>query len=460
MAVMTGSGRGLSVLFSLALGLGLANCGDDTSSCQGGERCACYPNATCDDGLSCLSNICVDEGSSANGGAGDSPSGGGGGDAGKTPGSGLEGGAPPSTNGGGSAGPPDGESGNGGSGQTCRTFDTYPDGTVPTVFVLVDRSGSMFHCLSTTSATRCDDPQDTAWAALKTGTLEMIDALESSVRFGFGAFAGERTETCPDFHKVPAKLDNYPAIAEVYDSIPPPTKGETPTATVLAQVQDILEVDPSPGRKYVLLVTDGEPDFCDDGDPVCPVDATVGALQALQAAGIETLIFGVDSVLSTVSDGTLYAFANAGAGEPVAPPVVSAPGVQAQCQSSSGWQAAYTASGATGTSIGSYSSNGSAPVFRPDPTDQQALRKLFQGTVAGIKSCVFDLAAGLQVNLSKLAEAQVVIEGRSIARDDDDGWRMNDATQLELVGDACDLWREPDNRSIDFRFPCGVVIDE
>ncbi len=33
----------------------------DSSSCDvGAERCACYPNGTCDDGLECLSNHCVD----------------------------------------------------------------------------------------------------------------------------------------------------------------------------------------------------------------------------------------------------------------------------------------------------------------------------------------------------------------------------------------------------------------
>lgn len=450
------------LLLSLALVLPLANCGDETSSCSGRERCACYPNATCNDGLTCLSNVCVDSNASSNGGAGEKPNGDG--EAGSSPeavppGDGSDGGASSMPKPG-SAGADDGRGGSDDPNQQCRSFETYPDGTVPTVFVLVDRSGSMFHCLSTTSAVNCDDPSDTAWAALKAGTLEMIDALESSVRFGFGAFSGERTGTCPEFDEVAAKLDNYAAIAKIYDSIAPPLKGETPTSEILSQVQKILSADASPGRKYVLFVTDGEPDFCDDGDSVCPVDASVGALQALHAAGIETLVFGVDSSLSTVSEGTLQAFANAGAGQPVAPPPISALRVEAQCQSSAGWQAAYAASGSTSGSIGTYSSNGSATVFRPDPTDQKALRDLLQGTVAGIKSCVFDLASGLHVDLSKLAQAQVTVEGKSVPRDDENGWRMNSSTQLELVGDACDRWHEPENRSIDFNFPCGVVIDE
>lgn len=46
--------------------LGLA-CGASSSEvCRGAERCDCYPNGTCDDGLACLSNKCVNQ----NGGAG------------------------------------------------------------------------------------------------------------------------------------------------------------------------------------------------------------------------------------------------------------------------------------------------------------------------------------------------------------------------------------------------------
>ncbi len=39
----------------------LAGClsSESTDACQGAERCACYPNATCDEGLKCLSDKCV-----------------------------------------------------------------------------------------------------------------------------------------------------------------------------------------------------------------------------------------------------------------------------------------------------------------------------------------------------------------------------------------------------------------
>ncbi len=53
------------------LGLGLlliASCGSK-EQCQGGERCACYANGTCNAGLQCRSNLCVGSTASGNGGS-------------------------------------------------------------------------------------------------------------------------------------------------------------------------------------------------------------------------------------------------------------------------------------------------------------------------------------------------------------------------------------------------------
>jgi hypothetical protein len=35
---------------------------------------------------------------------------------------------------------------------------------------------------------------------------------------------------------------------------------------------------------------------------------------------------------------------------------------------------------------------------------------------------------------------------------------MVTSTELDLVGSACALWRDPTTRSIDFQFPCGTVL--
>jgi hypothetical protein len=228
-------------------------------------------------------------------------------------------------------------------------------------------------------------------------------------------------------------------------------------------VKTILDADTSSGPKYVLFVTDGEPDFCDDSNAVCSIDAVVYELQSLKLGGVSTFVFGLDSRLSTVSGAALQAFANAGAGQGVDPVVTVGPGQQEiyfECQTQADWKSYYTAAGKT-TQIeaaGSYAGGGTATVYHPDPTQQQALTNLVASTVAGVKSCLFDLAPGLTVDLAKLTGATVSIDGQSIPQDAQSGWGMASPTRLVLNGGACNLWRTPNARAIDFQFPCGTVI--
>jgi hypothetical protein len=286
----------------------------------------------------------------------------------------------------------------------------------------------------------------------------MVSDLQGSVRFGFGAFTGEQTGACPVFDSVAPKLNNAGAIRTLYDAFAPPIKGETPTSQVLTTVGTLLANDTSPGKKYILFVTDGEPDFCDDGNPTCPVDAATWTIQSLAAQGIGTFVFGVDSKLSTVSGATLQAFANAGAGQPVASANEST--IYPACHSNSlAWTQIFDALQRTSGPLATYSaSSGTAPVYRPNPTDQQALKDLFARPVAGVKSCRFALASGYHVALDQLANAHVRIDGVDLPRGGDNGWNMTSTTVLELSGNSCVLWHDVKSRNISFDFPCGVVV--
>jgi hypothetical protein len=538
-----------------------AGCGGGSQSCSGGERCACYPNGTCNAGLTCLSNVCVDSSTGAGGnagttgrggsdgggagtggsaagsggavaGAGGTNAGSGGsaagvggaaagtggsaagtagsaagtagsatgtagsaagttgatagsggsgagtggavagssGSAGRggTGGGGTGGGA---TGGTGQGGTGVGGSGSGGAGGACRLFQTVPGGstTTPTVFVLVDRSGSMFGCAGDpVGISSCANPANTPWAILRTGVLSVIEDLQATVRFGFGAFTGNvANNQCPLFEQVSTSLDNHAAISALYGPLGAITgKAETPVGAALDRAKAVLDADTTGGPKYILFVTDGEPDYCNDGQAICAVDSVVGRLQSLRTGGITTLIFGIQNGGTTgVPLPTLQAFANAGAGAPVAA-VVPAPydvaAISDQCQGVQPWRADITAAGkafARGVSFGSYTVGApeTATVYKPNPVDAQALEALIATTVGGLKSCNFDLVNGLAVDLSKVDQATVTIETQSIPRSDTNGWRMVNTRRLELVGTACALWRQPASRSIDFNFPCGVV---
>jgi hypothetical protein len=359
-------------------------------------------------------------------------------------------------------GSPDAPSSNGCQ-QAARTF--IPQ--IPSVFILVDRSGSMFD----------ENPPGSgqnAWASLRRGVLQVIAELQSEVRFGFGAFSGQGG-TCPDMPSTALALDNEPAIALLYDSLERSLYKDTPTMLALKAVAERLWSDPVVGSKYILFVTDGEPDYCDDGNPLCPPDSVVGRLQQM-ALGldddgganepIQTLVFGIDSPLSTISPEVLAAFANAGAGQPVAAPGAANTTIYDQCSNVPGWAADFVATGKAavrGASIGDYSAEGGdAIVYRPDPNDQAELVGQIRAALAGVKSCAFDLGGdGVQVDVSRPdlgALARVSIDGVAVPFDAVDGWRMSSGTTVQLEGAACARWRVPGQTSIAFDFPCDVIV--
>lgn len=354
---------------------------------------------------------------------------------------------------------------------------------IPTVFMLVDRSGTMFQEISAGSGV-------TAWNALRTGALEVMRELQSNVRFGFAAFSGQtlpNQECALNVPNVPPALDNYDAIATLYEPLERPENpedDETPTLLALSRVAEILRSDTTEGDKYILFVTDGEPDYCDNGNNLCPPDSVVGLLQRL-AAGIapdgtatkpiQTLVFGITSENTTILPSVLQGFANAGAGQPVAPLArdnqnYDPNSIYDQCSVVAGWSADFATTGkpaVRGQTIGDYAADatlgGTAPVYRPDPSDQAALTNQIRTALANVKSCTFDLGEdGVQVDLARqdLGErARVIVNGAPVPFDPANGWRMLSETTVQLEGQACEAWRTPNiETSISFDFPCDIFV--
>jgi len=347
-------------------------------------------------------------------------------------------------------------------GEVCVEVERKFVPKTPSVFVLVDRSDSMFVPDSKT--------QVVSWEPLKTGVLKVVKDLESKVRFGFGAFTGQQGGMCPIFESIAPALDNSGAIAGVYPAgrVPGAT-GETPVIQVLPLVKALLDQPGNDGDKYVLFVTDGEPDFCDNGDSKCAMDAVVGGVQKLAAAGIKTFVFGIGSSIIADSGAFLQALANAGASLPPATPFGATSKEQDVCYACKGVQP-WVGQWATGTTpdcatpgqqtLGAYGTAATnAKVYNPDPTDQEALTKEISSVVSGIKSCVFDLGGDIYVNLDLLDKAKVYIEGDQVPLASDNGWRMNSPTQLEFVGSACTGWKDdPTKTNLKFDFPCDIIV--
>ncbi len=241
----------------------------------------------------------------------------------------------------------------------------------------------------------------------------------------------------------------------------------------------------APGDKYILLITDGEPDYCNDGNMLCPPDSVVGKIQSLKAQAapnsIGTIVFGLQSAVATVSPNTLQAFANAGAGESVKAPFTGTDltSYWDQCNNESHWKADIVAklpdcglaanfNTCRGKTVGDYTATaGPTKPFMPDPSSQAAIATQLKTALASVKSCVFDLGdlngQSIKVDQAQLGSAHVKVAGTEVPLATGgaaNGWRMNDATQLELVGTACTNWKKPDVNTIDFQFPCSTIIFE
>jgi hypothetical protein len=366
--------------------------------------------------------------------------------------------------------------GGAGSAGACQPAAYSFEPVIPTVYLLVQRSGSMFGCLTgTTGAVVCPTPSDTAWSMLKEAARGAVGMLDLQARLGFATSWGTNPAAggmCPPQQgmitdDVAPATNNAAAVMAKYDSLPSPpnstqsgTKWEAPTSASLKAIGQTLGAIPTAGEKYVLFVTDGHADYCDDGNSLCAPDSVVGQLQTNKTAGITTLVLGIQPALFDLPPGLLQAYANAGAGEPTVAPLRQADDIFAfydQCSGSAGWHADLVATGKPvmrGQSVGTYATTaGPSPAYTISAADQAAI-------AARIKSCTFNLNGGIKVDTTKLNLVHIKIDGTEIPRGATDGWSMPTAKQVLLNGAACTTWRTPPSgKNIDFQIPCEAIID-
>lgn len=321
----------------------------------------------------------------------------------------------------------------------CNDLAVEFESLTPTVMILVDRSSSMFDIPFGDSPNR--------WQPLKdalVGPDGVVTQLHDAVRFGFAAYTHQQVngaDKCPLTDSVQITDGNYDDIKALYDevSVDPATtgpdkqiyKGETPTGAAIRSVLPILKADPNPGPKFLMLVTDGEPDTCATPDPQCGQDEAIAAVQAAYAENVQTFVVGVGEIGSE----HLQDLANAGMGQPV---VQRGPN---ECDE-------------TG-SLGTYSSEGGDASYYK-PSDPGALRKDIGGIIGSVRSCEFTL--NTEVDLEKVGQGTVLLDCEGVPYDDPDGWRMNSATELELLGDSCSGVKTSVDPFVYITFPCDVIV--
>jgi hypothetical protein len=267
-------------------GGGIVTCSADGSGFGEPERCpaGCITGA---DGPRCENE---QDGSMGDGGGGSGGSGG-------------EGGA-----GGGGSGGDGGSSGTSGSGGSGGG-----DGG-PTVVLLID--------YSTSAEALLPDGITTRWSMMQSDTIGAIRAAQQrSLQvalgvYGYTGFVPPFDNQCLAFDGFLPGENNFARAADLVAALTmPAAKSETPTGTAIERMAQLLAS--RPGKRSIILITDGIPDTCAQPDQPC-WDQTVHALQTTYSVGITTAVVGIGP---DVPSEMLQDLANAGAGLPVqAPP--------------------------------------------------------------------------------------------------------------------------------------------
>ena len=284
----------------------------------------------------------------------------------------------------------------------------------PHVVVLVDQSGSMSSDYGG-GLTR----YEALHAALTDATSGVITALQHQVYFGaslYTSHGGSAGGTCPILQEQGCALDNAGAIDTLLGDFGP--DGDTPTGESLTVAADALvasatDVDVKTPL-VIVLATDGEPDTCAVPNPQTGQPESIAAAQHAWDENVRVYILGVGS---DVGAAHLQDMANAGAGLPVG-------------------------------------GSENAPYYVA--TDPAAMTAAFHTIIYGVRSCTFTLNA--EVNPDDADTGVVVLDGTTLTYQGADGWQLDDATTLELLGSACTTFLDDPTATLTATFPCGTVV--
>jgi hypothetical protein len=290
---------------------------------------------------------------------------------------------------------------------------------------------------------------------MKTAINATVAGSGESISYGLLLYPDDATCGVPGGPDVAIATDSATDIETELDAADP--SGSTPTASALAAALDYYtEGDGADleGLKYVLLATDGGPN-CNAGSDSCAIDEctfnieeafnpgsypacdealnccdgdetqclddadTVAAIEALEAAGVTTIVVGIagTEAYSDLLDDMAVA---GGSPDPDAPP--------------------------------SY--------YAVEDGDAGGLAEVLESITMGlIKDCEFQLAA----EPPDRDEINVKVDGETVPYDEDgmEGWTWDESTDPDtvvLVGDACTQVREQGAESVEVTFGCPTIV--
>ena len=320
----------------------------------------------------------------------------------------------------------------------------------------------------------------------------MLTQLETQVRFGYttvfgtnpsggGSCAVATAGTLTD--NVAPELGNAGKIKTTYDNLAwpllaesskPGKKFESPASYAITAATKALMNFTKPGDKYIIFITDGQEDYCDDALEICASDSTVGALQAAFAANIRTIVFGLQTTqFNLPAPSWTLSRRPARESRQCRPwrPVSMRPRSSISARAS----ALAHRPDRVGPSDRARTDGGGGDVCDGGGTDQALQAERGGSEHAG--HAAFDRAGGREeLHVRPQRRQRQGDQGRhdeagSGAREDPrgrgqlsatNGWNVlaSAPTQLVFSGTACTTWRNPNSKTIDLQFPCGTIIFE
>lgn len=290
---------------------------------------------------------------------------------------------------------------------TCADKSVQVGRISPWVLFVIDRSSSMSQPYPGST-----NRWQAIYDALMDPDVGIIPKLQGVVRFGVMLYDGEGI--CPRLVTVEPAPMNYTAIDAVYGPAQPGIR--TPTALALNEAYklvsdpNVLPDGPTPGKQFVVLCTDGEPNGCAEFGGFIGTDFQ-GPIDEVTAAANQDI---KTYVVSVASGGQEY----------------------------QNFLEELARIGNTGS-----------PAF--NPTTKDDLIQQFSDIVGGAIGCEVELNGKVKVGSECLG--YVELNSTTIECNSPDGWKLKDESHIELLGDACELFINDPNVILNAKFPCDVV---
>jgi hypothetical protein len=228
------------------------------------------------------------------------------------------------------------------------------------------------------------------------------------------------TGSCPRLITVPPAKNNFDAIAAKYNETEAGPGGMTPTALALAEAYKQIEEQTKAGldkkshlTPVVVLVTDGEPNGCDNPF-VADYQGPINQVTAASQKGIKTFVIGIDTAIAG-----------------------SAPEVQSNLDNlaklgNTGINVAYT------------------------PTSQQDLSNTLVSYI-GKASCEVVLNGKIAPGYEQ--RGTVLLNSSTLGYDDKNGYKVTAEDKILLQGSACDKFLNDLTAIFHADFPCeGITL--